>query len=32
MDAVAALKAAAQGGDLAGAEALIARHPKAARD
>ena len=32
MDAVAALKAAAQAGDLAGAEALIASHPEAARD
>lgn len=32
MDAVAALKAAAQAGDLRGAEALIASHPEAARD
>ena len=32
MDAVAALKAAAQSGDVAAAEALIAAHPHAARD
>src|ERR1700722_5007945 len=32
MDAIAALKAAAQAGDVAGAEALIASHPEAARD
>jgi ankyrin repeat protein len=32
MQAVAALKAAAQAGDLAAAEALIASHPEAARD
>ena len=32
MDAVAALKAAAQAGDVAGAQALIASHPEAARD
>ncbi len=32
MDVVAALKAAAQAGDLSGAEALIASHPEAARD
>jgi uncharacterized protein len=32
MDAVAALKAAAQAGDLEGAKALIASHPEAARD
>lgn len=32
MDAIAALKAAAQAGDVAGAEALIASRPEAARD